>query len=250
MVTGIYDPPEGMPGYLVSSMKGLYLFDDRSTKPARLRKYPTAWALPGCRGVVAFEEFNGVNRITMLDKYLDEVCSNEEMAREVNPKILWNCGLINLDHASFVHLNLLTGDRNKLCDISPTRSVTRFAQVEDNAFEFLAIHRGDKWPTVLYRMDLKDSAQDGAVLTELAHAEDPIFAGIFLPLGEGRYLVISQGESALEVYRFFDGETPGLRSWGLAHPVGDHKPAGCIVRGDTLYMVTRDSLIKLKMSID
>ncbi len=246
-MTACLDSTSGKPGLLIGSVKGLYYLEHPESRPKRIRRYPVGYLVSGDSGVVCYEEVSGHGRLAILDGNLEETHVDESLAREINPKAYWNDGLIILHKAKLVHLDFKSGARRILAEIAPTRVVGPFAGVGDG-YEFIAVLRGDQWPTWLYRLDLSAGKETGTDLIGLGQAEDPIIARIFIPLPNGDYFVVHQGRLFFQTYRLFHGEKAGFRTWTLVAITGGAHPVGAVLFKRKLYMAGADCLITFRLA--
>jgi hypothetical protein len=248
-LTALVHSTEARPGILLGSRKGLYHLADPGSRAKRLRRHPIGNILSGEKGVVCYEEIRGKGRLSILDENLGEVRVDTELARSVNPVACWNAGLILFNRDVFEYLDLRDGRRSTLAPFEPIRTLSQFARTGGN-FEFIAVHKGPKWPTRLYSLAPSVVGGPEAEVKVKAQAEDPILTRIFLLLGKGAYLAVPQGQPIFSILRVYPGEPDMIRQWALIPIPGEAHPVGLILLKDRLYAACSDSLLKFRVSGD
>lgn len=235
-------------GVIFGTRRGLYHIADIQARPRRVRKWPVAYVFSGPEGAICYEEASGTGRLAILDANLEEIKTDVSLARRINPRAYCAGELIIHHQGDFVLLDPLSGRRRTLCRFVPTRSISPFVQV-DGEFDFIAIKRGPHWPTDLYRMSFSADGEKAEV-TQVAQAEEPIFARHILRLPNGQYIVAPRGEPVLEIYRIFEGGVPGLRMWTLVPIPEEAHPVGMVRVKDQMYVAAADGVMIFELSDD
>jgi len=248
-ITSLVTSTSADPGILLGSSKGLYHLQKPAGKIRRIRFHPVGWVYSGDDGLVCYEEVSGHGQLVFLDQYLSLKLEDRSLARIINPKAHVESGVIILDRGSLAWLDPLDGTRIDLAELPPARFISPFAPL-NSGYVFISVEKAEHWPTWLYRLDLDRWRDGGAALIKLAITEDPVMAGLFIPLPGGDFLVIPQGEPIFQVYKIFDGPLPSLRTWTLVSIPGEVHPSGMLLVNDNLYIAAGDGILTFTVGDD
>ena len=234
------------PGILIGSRKGLFLLSKPDAPPQKIRRNPVGYLLSGELGAVCYEESGGRGQFAILDESLETVRVDTGLPRKINPVAYWNDGLVILHKAEFLHMEIETGARKHLADFVPTRSLSPLAKTAEG-FDFIAVMRGPKWPTYLYRLVLPSPEKKAAIET-LAEVDSPVVTRQFLRMANGDYLVVPQGKALFSVLRIYPEDREILRQRSVMPIAGEAHPVGMTAIGSMLYVAAADCLLKFNLS--
>jgi hypothetical protein len=235
------------PGILVGSHKGLFHLANPDARIRRVRKHSVDFIVSGETGVVCHEETRTEGRLAILDSRLEELRTDVDLARTINPVAFWNNGIVVFHQDNFDWIDPVSMSRRRIAEFQQVHAMTPLVPVKDGC-EFLAAYRKPDWPTYLHKLLLPMSEELDGRVEELARCEDPVMTRHFVRLTPSRYLVVPQGKPIFLILKVFGGTESSLRSWELVPIAGGAHPVGLVRKGNALFAAVGESLLQFDLS--